>query len=89
MSQEYIIKTPADLLLVPRDKWDALLADVRSWMEMREKAQPMVDAGILQLPNEIHWVDDGHEGLSSITITRAGTNEFICIDLRGSKGGTE
>jgi hypothetical protein len=44
MADEYTIVTLADLFNVPRDRWDALVADLRAWMDFTtDKAPALCD----------------------------------------------
>ena len=73
MADEYVIEKITDLLNVPVEKWDGLLKDVRSWMQLRSDMQrdfgPLIDAGILSLPERMTWIDDETTGLRSLNIT--------------------
>ena len=69
MADEYEITTLADLMKVPADKWDELLADLRIWMDLRASAAPLVEAGLLEIGETMTWVDDGKRGLNSLNLT--------------------
>ena len=73
MGEEYVIEKITDLLNVPADKWDGLLADVRSWMQLRfDMARdfgPLIEAGLLTLPERMTWIADGRVGLRSLNVT--------------------
>lgn len=66
---EYVIERVTDLLQVPSEKWDALLTDLRIWMELRLEMRPLIDAGLLEMEPHLHWVDDDIEGLTEVNLT--------------------
>lgn len=68
MAEEYKLVTLNDLLSVPSEKWDALLADLRHWMELRREFAPLVDAGVVEMKEGMRWIDDGIEGLSELSV---------------------
>lgn len=72
MADEYRIERLSDLLQVPQDRWSALLADLREWMQLRsdvkEAMGPLIEAGFMKLPEGMTWVDDGHVGLSELRV---------------------
>lgn len=69
MSTEYFIRTPVDFMSVPKYRREAMLIDLGEWMAMRDELAPLIDAGLVELPNEFHWCDDGMAGLSQVNIT--------------------
>lgn len=70
---EYRIETLADILAVPADKHDALLAHLAAWIQYRAKMLEALGkfgvAELVQMPPVMTWVDDGVTGLSSLRVT--------------------
>jgi hypothetical protein len=68
---EYRIVTLADLFMVPRDRWDALLADLREWMNYHQDHADETAAEVAKLlgcdatPLRIMtWCDDNVVGFN-------------------------
>lgn len=72
MDTTYTIRTIADLFDVPRDRWDAMLLDLRAWMDFM--ADGGADACAKGLSAELgakvtpmqqfDWCDDGVVGFN-------------------------
>lgn len=60
--KEYRIRSIVDMLAVPADRRDALLADVGAWLALREDVQLKVPADRLSIEDMLVWSDDGTVG---------------------------
>ena len=69
MSAEYRIHTPMDFMAIPKDRREAMLIDLAEWMKLRDKYAPLVADGLIEIPDEFHWIDDGKTGLSQFNLT--------------------
>lgn len=69
---EYVIENVADLVSVPEHCWDAMLADLREWMKLRAtmaaELADFIEAGQVELPRRLIWIDDGKPGLSKLRL---------------------
>lgn len=76
MDTTYTIRTIADLFDVPRDRWDAMLLDLRAWMDFTADGRAdaltkglSAELGAKVTPmHQFHWRDDGVVGFNG-TVT--------------------
>lgn len=71
MSNEYKIRTMADLLEVPRDRWDAMLVDLRAWMDFSADSADAIAKEVSEKlgaeakpMKQFIWCDDGVVGFN-------------------------
>lgn len=82
MDTTYTIRTIADLFDVPRDRWDAMLIDLRAWMDFMADG---ADAHAKELSakfgakvtpmQQFHWCDDGVVGFNGGVTLHIATEE--------------
>ena len=87
MSDHYTIRTIADLFDVPRDRWDAMLVDLRAWMDLTADT---VDALAGQLSEHLGtevtpmkqftWCDDGVVGFNGTVTLHIADDEAAGAD---------
>ena len=65
---EYEIERVADILKVPREKWERVLADAIEWLEMQAAMKPLIDAGLVTVEPGMTWIDDDIVGLSRLEL---------------------
>jgi len=65
---EYEIERVADILKVPREKWERVFADAIEWLEMQAAMKPLIDAGLVKIDPSMTWIDDEIVGLSRLEL---------------------
>lgn len=54
----YTIATPLDFLTIPAHRREIALSEFRNWLQMRVQIAPLIEMGLVKVPDEYVWVDD-------------------------------
>jgi len=68
MTDEYHIKTIADIAALTPEKRERCVADLLAWCDFCDKMGPLVDAGLVDPITEMLWSDDDRVGFSGVMV---------------------